>query len=88
MKSPDSGVYRRDQQASISTRGERGQTTHGFRQVEFDFVVEVFEVELSVFHAGQESEDQEVTTLPSEQVLDRRELSPSLSMNVISSAFL
>lgn len=60
-------------QAIPNDRAER-ERAHRIRQVELDLVVEVLEVQLSVFHAGQQAKDEEVASLPPEQVLDRRQL--------------
>lgn len=56
--------------------------THRLGEVEFDFVVEVFEVELAVLHARQQAKDEEMPALPPKQILDRRELSTACVSSV------
>lgn len=53
---------------------EKSLAAHSFREVELDFVVQVFEVQRAVLHAREQAEDEEMTALPTEEVLDGREL--------------
>jgi len=75
VKRPDSGVW--EQEASVAEPDSgvvRG--AYSFRQIELDLVIQIFEVQSSVLHASEKTEDEEVTALSTEQVLDGCELLP------------
>lgn len=58
--------------ADLETEVERA--AHSFREIQLDLVVQIFEVQSSVFHAGEQAEDEKVAALSTEQILDGSEL--------------